>query len=232
MTTPANATSVTWTFGNGQTSTTILPSIVYDTVGTFTITVIAQNPGSCNGADTFTQIIKVLPVPTAAFTYAPLTPQPNVPSTFTNQSVNATRYLWDFGDASTSVEVNPVHQYNRTGNYKVCLNAYNSSNCPSKVCKTINAEVEPLVGLPTAFSPNGDGQNDILYVRGAAIATLDLKIFNRWGQLVFETTSQQIGWDGTYNGQPQPIEAYAYVLDVSFIDGSRKLLKGNITLLR
>jgi len=72
----------------------------------------------------------------------------------------------------------------------------------------------------------------LLYVRGAAIKTLDLKIFNRWGQLIFETTSQQKGWDGTYNGQPQPIEAYAYVLDVTFIDGTTRLLKGNITLLR
>jgi len=89
-----------------------------------------------------------------------------------------------------------------------------------------------LIGLPTAFSPNGDGENDILYVRGAAIKTLDLRIYNRWGQLIFETTSQAIGWDGTFNGEPQPIEAYGYVLTVSFIDGTSKTLKGNITLLR
>ncbi len=193
---------------------------------------MAQNPGSCNGADTFRQIIKVLPVPTANFSFAPIHRSPNVPTTFTNLSVNAVRYLWDFGDDSTSTEVNPVHQYNKTGDYKVCLNAYNNSNCPSVACKQVPADVEPLIGLPTAFSPNGDGENDILYVRGAAIKTLDLKIFNRWGQLVFETTSQQVGWDGTFNGQPQPMEAYAYVLSVSFIDGTAKLLKGNITLLR
>ena len=122
--------------------------------------------------------------------------------------------------------------YDKTGNYKVCLNAYNTSNCPAKVCKLTPAEIQPLIGLPTAFSPNGDGENDILYVRGAAIRTLDLKIFNRWGQLVFETTSKEKGWDGTFNGQPQPIEAYAYVLNATFIDGTTKLMKGNITLLR
>jgi gliding motility-associated-like protein len=61
---------------------------------------------------------------------------------------------------------------------------------------------------------------------------MNLKIYNRWGQLVFETNSQDIGWDGKYNGEPQPIEAYGYVLNVSFIDGTSKLLKGNITLLR
>lgn len=173
-----------------------------------------------------------MPTPTALFTYAPTTAEPNIPTTFTNHSINATRYTWDFGDASSSGDVNPIHQYNKTGTYKVCLTAYNNSNCPSVACKNVNAEIVPILGLPTGFSPNGDGENDILYVRGAAIKTLDLKIYNRWGQLIFETTSQSKGWDGTFNGEPQPIEAYGYVLSVSFIDGSTKLLKGNITLLR
>jgi len=157
---------------------------------------------------------------------------PNMPVTFTNLSINAIRYLCDFGDDSTSTVVNPVHQYNKTGIYKVCLTAYNTSSCPSTVCKQTPTEVHPLIGLPTAFSPNGDGENEILYVRGAAIKTLDLKIFNRWGQLVFETTTQTHGWDGTFNGEKQPVEAYAYVLNATFIDGTSKVMKGNITLLR
>ncbi len=228
----SNVTSTTWTFGDGTNSTAVDPSHLYGAVGTYTVTLIAANSGACNGGDTLTEIIKVLSVPAANFSYTPTVPVPNGPVTFTNLSTNATRYLWDFGDDSTSTEVNPVHMYDKTGNYKVCLNAYNTSNCPAKVCKLTPAEIQPLIGLPTAFSPNGDGENDILYVRGAAIRTLDLKIFNRWGQLVFETTSKEKGWDGTFNGQPQPIEAYAYVLNATFIDGTTKLMKGNITLLR
>jgi gliding motility-associated-like protein len=100
------------------------------------------------------------------------------------------------------------------------------------VCKKVPAEVVPQLGIPTGFSPNGDGQNDILYVRGAAIKTMDLKIYNRWGQLIFQTNTQEVGWDGTYNGQPQPMEAYGYVLTATFIDGTNRTLKGNITLLR
>jgi len=69
-------------------------------------------------------------------------------------------------------------------------------------------------------------------VHGAVIQTMDLKIYNRWGQMVFETTNQDVGWDGTFNGEPQPMDAYAYVLNVTFIDGSEKVLKGSITLLR
>jgi gliding motility-associated-like protein len=226
-----NATSTLWNFGDGHSSTEAT-SYAYDSIGTFTITLIAQNSGACNLADTFTQVVSILQIPTANFSYTPITPQANVPSVFTNLSVNANSYLWNFGDNTTSAETNPTHQYNKSGEYNVCLTAYNKDNCPSQICKEAPADVEPIVGIPSAFSPNGDGENDILYVRGAAISTLDLKIFNRWGQLVFETTSQQKGWDGTYNGQPQPIDAYAYVLRVTFIDGTGKVLKGNITLLR
>ena len=227
-----NGVNYSWTFGNADGSTVATPVYTYTAPGTYSVTVIVNNPNACNLADTFSASIKVISAPTAAFTFSPLTADANVPATFTNQSVNATRYSWDFGDGSTSIETNPVHQFNKTGTYDVCLSAYNSNDCPDKVCKKVSADVVPIIGLPSGFSPNGDGENDILYVRGAAIKTLDLKIYNRWGQLIFETTSKEKGWDGTFNGQPQPIDAYAYVLTVSFIDDSQKTLKGSITLLR
>ena len=227
-----NGATFYWTFSDGTSSTSVNPPHTYTAAGTYTVTVIVTNPGSCNGADTMQHVIRVLAAPIANFVYTPISPQANVPTSFTNLSINAVRYNWDFGDASASTETNPVHQYNKTGTYRVCLTAYNTSSCPSTVCKEVPADVVPIIGLPSAFSPNGDGENDILYVKGAAIKTLDLKIYNRWGQLIFETTRQDVGWDGTYKSQAQPVEAYGYVLDVSFIDGTTKVLKGNITLLR
>ena len=231
-TTLVNTAGVNWTFGDGQTSTSTSPAHIYYGIGTYTVTLVASNAAACNGNDTVKEIIKVLSGPTADFSFVPTIPTPNVATVFTNLSTNATRYSWDFGDNTSSTDVNPSHQYARTGTFKVCLSAFNATNCPASICKEVPTDVEPLVGVPSAFSPNGDGDNDVLYVRGAAIATLDLKIYNRWGQLVFETTSKEKGWDGTFNGQPAPIEAYAYVLNVTFIDGTSKLLKGNITLLR
>ena len=230
--TAANGQTYSWTFGDGQTSNASGPTVTYTSVGTYQVTFIVANPNACNGADTFSRSITVIDAPTADFTFAPVIPVANEPTTYANLSVNATRYTWDFGDGSTSNDVNPVHQFNKTGEYTTCLTAYNASSCPAKVCKKVTADVVPLIGLPTGFSPNGDGENDVLYVRGAAIKTLDLKIYNRWGQLIFETTSKEKGWDGTYNGEPQPIEAYGYVLVAGFIDGTSKTLKGNITLLR
>ncbi len=142
------------------------------------------------------------------------------------------RYQWSFGDGAGSTEINPEHQYPRTGAYQVCLTAYNLVGCSDKVCKTVQADVLPLADVPTGFSPNGDGSNDILYVRGYSIATMDFKIFNRWGELVFQSQNQSRGWDGTFKGKAQEMDAYAYTLQVTFLDGSTMNKKGNVTLLR
>lgn len=229
---PKNATTILWDFGDGKTSTVNVTSHPYTAVGTYTVTLIAQNPGACNEADTIRHVIRVMPAPIANFSFTPVKPEANIPTKFTNKSVNAVRYDWDFGDDTHSTEEHPIHQYTRTGSYQVCLTAWNTSSCPSKVCKDVPAEVLPLIGLPTGFSPNGDGNNDILYVRGAAIKSMSLKIYNRWGQLVFESNSLDVGWDGTYGGVPQPMEAYGYVLIADFIDSSTRTMKGNITLIR
>ncbi len=227
-----NGTTYQWYFGDGQSASTNVPAHEYDSVGTFIVTEIVSNPSSCNGSDTFRKKLVVLPIPFAAFIDSPTIPVTNVPTYFTNQSVNATSYLWDFGDGATSKLTNPSHFFKKTGSYNVCLEALNNLGCSARVCQQVSSDVLPLADVPTGFSPNGDGSNDILYVRGAAIATLDFRVYNRWGEMVFETKDQSIGWDGTYKGQPQPIDAYAYILNVSFVDGTSLQKKGNVTLLR
>lgn len=86
--------------------------------------------------------------------------------------------------------------------------------------------------IPSAFSPNGDGMNDILYVRGQHVKDMLLRIYNRWGQLVFESTDIKRGWDGKYKGSEAPVEAYGYVLSVVFENNEAFKKQGNITILR
>ena len=76
-----------------------------------------------------------------------------------------------------------------------------------------------MIRVPSGFSPNNDGSNDVPYVRGFGIETMLFQVYNRWGQLVFSTTDQHIGWDGTYQGVPQEVEVYIYTLEVEFMDG-------------
>ena len=89
-----------------------------------------------------------------------------------------------------------------------------------------------ILAVPTGFSPNGDGQNDILYIRGSGFSEFELMIFNRIGELVFQTKDISIGWDGTFKGKKQEMDVYNYYLKGRCISGQQIIKKGNITLLR
>lgn len=91
---------------------------------------------------------------------------------------------------------------------------------------------DEYIFVPNAFSPNGDGENDVLYVRGQNLNELELKVFDRWGELVFETTDQAVGWDGTYKGRPVDPDVFVYHLRVTCFDDQTNLIKGNVTVLR
>ena len=90
----------------------------------------------------------------------------------------------------------------------------------------------PDIFIPNAFTPDQDGLNDEILVRGVNVRELTLSIYNRWGELVFETTNQSNGWDGTHNGTLADPAVYVYYLDVTCVDGQRYKGEGNITLLR
>lgn len=90
----------------------------------------------------------------------------------------------------------------------------------------------PYIFIPNAFSPNGDGKNDKLFVRANGIADFYFAVYNRWGQLVFETADLNIGWDGAFNGLPLTADVFGYMLKVKCLDGADFFRKGNITLVR
>lgn len=228
----SNATGYLWDFGDGTQATTSPVSHTYTTAGTYNVRLIVSNPNTCNKVDTGYTTVTINPSPTAAFSFSPIVGEPNQPFFFTNQSLNANSYLWDFGDSRTSTETNPSHEYNRSGNYNVCLTATNNFNCSDKICKTLQATVYPVVDVPSGFSPNNDGKNDILRIRGYGIERVNLQIFNRWGEKVFETNEMDKGWDGTYKGVLQEMDAFGYILTADFVDGTSTKKQGNITLVR
>ena len=221
-----------WSWGNGATSTGTTPNYIYPAAGTYTITLFALDPTSCNLIDSAKATIRVLAIPNAQFAYTPFPSVTNVPTTFINQSTLATNYKWFFGDGDSTVIVNPTHQYLRTGRYNVRLIAYNSLGCTDTAFQNVDAEILPLIDVPTAFSPNADGVNDNVIPRGFGIQKIRFIIFNRWGQKVFETDKANTGWDGYFKGKLQPQEAYAYTIDALLVDGTPIKKAGNITLFR
>lgn len=231
--TSAGGQTFAWDFGDGTTfAGSTPPDKTYSVGGIYTVTLIGNDPNTCNITDTVRKRIYVVPRPAAGFTYTPLPSVENTPTRFINTTFGATRYLWDFGDGTTSTDVNPLHQYVKTGVNRVCLEAVNSFNCRDTVCQQVLSLVVDALDVPNALTPNGDGVNDRVFVRGFGIVKMNFRIYNRWGQLVFQSTDPAIGWDGTYKGVPQPMDAYGYVLDVEFNSGERVTRKGDITLLR
>ncbi|MCR9172916.1 MAG: gliding motility-associated C-terminal domain-containing protein [bacterium] len=91
---------------------------------------------------------------------------------------------------------------------------------------------DPFVYIPNAFSPNDDGENEVLYVRGAMVEKMVFRIYDRWGELVFESFDRADGWDGTFRGKPMDPDTYDYYLQVTCIGGLEEIIKGNVTLMR
>ena len=230
--TSTGGTSFAWNFGDGQTSTMPNPTHLYQDTGTYTIQLIANDPSTCNLTDTSYSTVTVYGIPTSLFTYSPNPSQENTPTQFTNESQNATGYQWLFGDGDTSMEVNTSHQYTMTDTFKVCLVATNIIGCTDTSCQLVAAVVKPLLDVPNAFTPGKFGTNSVIKVMGFGISKMDWRIYNRWGQLVFESNSKDIGWDGTYKGVLQPMDVYTYTLDVQFFNGVNYRKTGDITLLR
>ena len=223
-----------WNFGDGSPNYvgTTPPPHLYNQLGDYVVTLIANDPATCNLADTFSYKISVKPSPTAGFTFSPDPPEVNTPIQFSNGSVGATGYKWFFDDEDTSIVVNPLHLYQKSAIFNTCLVAYNQFACADTVCANIQAIVKAIIDVPNAFTPNGDGKNDKVFVRGFGIEQMNFKIYNRWGQVVFESGSPYFGWDGKFKGELQPMDVYAYTLLVLFSDGTQASKKGDITLIR
>lgn len=234
--TSAGGASFQWDFGDGTTSSDEEPTHLYNTPGDYTIKLIVIDSNTCNIIDSSEFTITVSGSPTAGFNYSPNPPEINTAVEFVNTSTGGTSYLWRFGDGDSlfTIQHDTIvrHFYNATGNFNTCLIVSNQYGCTDTVCTMIAARVIPALDVPSAFTPNADGVNDKVYVRGFAIGKMTWRIYNRWGQLVFTTTNRHEGWDGKYKGILQPQEVYTYTLDLEFTDGTKAIKTGDITLLR
>lgn len=234
--TSAGGQTFQWDFGDGTTSTDQEPTHLYNTPGDYTIRLTVIDSNTCNIIDSSQFTITVSGSPTAGFNYSPNPPEINTAVEFVNTSTGGTSYLWRFGDGDSLFTIRRDtivrHFYNATGNFNTCLIVTNQYGCTDTVCTVIAARVIPALDVPNAFTPNADGVNDKVYVRGFAIGKMVWRIYNRWGQLVFTTTNRFEGWDGKFKGVLQPQEVYTYTLDLEFTDGTKAIKTGDITLLR
>ena len=145
-------------------------------------------------------------------------------------------WSWNFGDSTNSILQNPTHTYADTGSYIVALTVTSDSGCVSTFSDTLilipcSDDVDPPI-LPGAFTPNGDGHNDDLFVLGGPFLDMHLEVYNEWGNLVFVSDAQTNGWNGTYHDKPQPAGTYVWVLTGTTADGVPVNTHGSVTIIR
>ncbi len=225
-----------WDFGDGGTSIATDPTHLYSAPGPYTITLIANDPNTCNTTDTTRFTITVFDNPVSSFSFSPTVPVENTPATFNNlSSPDAILFKWNFGDGDTlqtASRLSIQHQYNASGTFNTCLTVSNVAGCSDTSCQQVPALILTLVDVPNAFTPQSGDINSKVLVRGFGVTKIHFTIWNRWGKKVFETADRFTGWDGRFKGALQPMDVYAYTLEVEFFDGSKASKKGDITLIR
>ncbi|MBI4647200.1 MAG: PKD domain-containing protein, partial [Bacteroidia bacterium] len=221
-----------WDFGDGHTDTVSSPQNTYINMGEFTIILTEQTSLGCE--DTAVQSITIDPSPIAGFTLSDSNPRQGLPVSVTDNSTGATSWFYDFGDQQgTSTEAEPTYTYFAPdGAYTVMQVVGNDYGCKDTARVEINLQGMAAPVLPTAFSPNNDGNNDLLKARGGPFKEYELKVFNDWGKLVFQTNDPETGWDGKYKSKDQPVGVYVYILHVILLDDQEFNLHGDVTLIR
>ncbi|MBI3520727.1 MAG: gliding motility-associated C-terminal domain-containing protein [Bacteroidetes bacterium] len=226
----------------GQGNPSIYP--VYTDSGKYSIKLTVINPvTTCSASIVKSQYIEVYPQPIASFYATPSVASILDPNfNFTNTSQGAVSYYWDFGDPAAvngnnnSTVTNPSHGYTYTGEYAVNLMATSSKGC--KDIARILIEVKPdfAIYIPNAFTPDGNGLNDVFQPLGVGIDEDDyrLDIFDRWGENIFTSNNFRKGWDGTVKGGSKMAEqgVYTYKLVVRDIQGGKHPYVGHVTVIK
>jgi gliding motility-associated-like protein len=210
------------------------PDVQVGISATETFSVTVNSPGGCVWSDDITVYVSSI----YGDSVGAFVDQPIVMAGTTVQlsatPTNGVNYAWSPGsEVSDAAIQNPTAFITQTTVFHVVITDGICTRSDSVIVTVyeLNCE-EPDIFIPDAFTPNSDGSNDILFVRGRFIARMELKIFDRWGELVFETTDPADGWDATYQGRPVDPAVFVYWLEVTCADGQEFFKKGNVTVIR
>ncbi len=239
------ASQYLWDFGDPasgmyNTSTSATPYHVFAIPGQYDVSLDVVSTDGCPGRAVYSELITVYDMPVAAFLANPSEVNLSTPTvTFTDLSTGADQWLWNFGEvyspSNNSTLQNPTHDYSATGEYVVWLIATNGPGCSDTAWSTVQVVQDIAFWVPNAFSPfNEDGINDYFLPNGIGIGLGELdysmKIYDRWGHLVFESADIDTGWDGRVNGKWAPQGIYSYYIEVKYADGLWHKFFGHVTL--
>jgi len=224
-----------WDFGDGNSSTQISPSHIYDDPGVYEVFLSITSPIGCEYEGIVEQAIPVKESPVADFSYSPQSfDQINNTARFTDLSQDAENWNWTFDSFSSSDDQNPVFSFPDTGIMEVQLLVTHINGCTDTSLQYLDIIPNPVYFLPNAFRPFGENNTYRGTGKLAWISRFEMNIFDRWGGKVFTTTDPLIGWNGRRDNTGNMLPAGVYVCQVQFYGprGNRYTLREFATLIQ
>jgi gliding motility-associated-like protein len=234
-----NSDNCSWSFGNGQGSNGCATNYTFYQGGCYDISLTTTENG-CSNTLTLNDYICVENTPVAAFTTSPSEfTEPIQTVSFSNNSVGASTYSWDFGDQQSSTDQNPSHLFSNTTNgYTITLTATSSLGCVDTYQLTIQYQEDEIFYIPNSFTPDGDNFNQTfkpIFTSGFDPFNFQMTIYNRWGEIVFQTHDVQMGWDGSFGIDGRDAQDGTYTFKIIYKNpkvDERKIVVGHVSLVR
>jgi gliding motility-associated-like protein len=230
-----------WDFGDGQTLAQVgNVTNYYGQAGCYDVTLTVTSPEGCVAQESYDDYVCVYENPIAFIGASPTSVNALNPTVqFSNASQNAISYIWQMGDGGISYDDNPTYTYPMEGaDYHVTMTAYNEVGCFDTTSIDIHVYEELIFYVPNTFTPNDDEKNQTFYPvlsQGMKRTYMEFYIYNRWGELVFESHDPSYGWDGTYgpNALECPIGTYTWKLKLETLQTQEILdFHGHVNLIR
>lgn len=222
------ASSYTWSPSSGlSNSNTSSPTASPSVTTTYTIT--GTTTSGCTGTGVVTVSVSSV---TGGISANPTTGNPPLSVTFTNNTSGTGSY-WDFGNGTTSATSNSTTSavYQNPGTYTVIMISSNAMGCKDTSSVVIIVDAEASISIPNVFTPNGDGINDVFFIKSTGLNMLQVDIYDRWGLLMWESTSITGAWDGKHGSKEVPDGTYFYIVSATSKAGT-KSYKGPLLLAR
>lgn len=217
-------------FGGGDTESAQNPTYIFNSSGGYPVTLTVTSNLGCT--DDTTMNLFIYGAPQANFTFVPNPALVLENVYFADQSFGngINSWLWNYGDGEGDNLQDPIHNFDEGGDYVITLLVTDANGCQDTVTKVITIALPPV--LPSGFTPNGDGENDIHIIRGGPFKTVDYKVYSSWGELIYSSNGELTGWDGTFKGEPVPNGVYTWTFVVTLANDKTIKQSGDVTLIR
>ncbi len=227
--------SYQWTFSNGLVSADSAINLTFDEHGVVGFSLLVTNLEGCSDSLSVQNMFTIYENPTADFEVSP--EEASIYETgfqFQNlSSVSSILFDWEFGDGISSSSYEPYHEYPDTGSYDVSLIVKNGFGCSDTLSKPVRVNGNYFVYyIPNSFTPNENYLNDVFNGKGVGVEQFQMYIYNRWGNLIFDTVDKSEGWNGVFQGEIAPIGTYIYRIEIIDVLGEEHKFIGHVNLVR